>query len=34
VPLIGDAAEALGVTYWGRSPGVFGKADIFSFNDW
>jgi len=32
VPLIEDAAEALGATYRGRSPGVFGKAGIFSFN--
>ncbi len=32
VPLIEDAAEALGARYKGRSPGVFGKAGIFSFN--
>jgi pyridoxal phosphate-dependent aminotransferase EpsN len=32
VPLVEDAAEALGATYRGRSPGVFGKAGIFSFN--
>ncbi len=32
VPLIEDAAEALGATYKGRSPGIFGKAGIFSFN--
>ena len=32
VPLIEDAAEALGATYHGRSPGVFGQAGIFSFN--
>ncbi|HLU36044.1 MAG TPA: aminotransferase class I/II-fold pyridoxal phosphate-dependent enzyme [Thermomicrobiales bacterium] len=32
VTLIEDAAEALGATYKGRSPGVFGKAGIFSFN--
>ncbi len=32
VPLIEDAAEALGAHYKGRSPGVFGKAGIFSFN--
>ncbi len=32
VTLIEDAAEALGTTYKGRSPGAFGKAGIFSFN--
>ena len=32
VPLIEDAAEALGATYKDHSPGVFGKAGIFSFN--
>ncbi len=32
VPLIEDAAEALGASYKGRSPGIFGKAGIFSFN--
>ncbi len=32
VPLIEDAAEALGARYKGRSPGLFGKAGIFSFN--
>jgi len=32
VPLIEDAAEALGAQYKGRSPGIFGKAGIFSFN--
>ncbi|MGL4651667.1 MAG: DegT/DnrJ/EryC1/StrS family aminotransferase, partial [Caldilineaceae bacterium] len=32
VTLIEDAAEALGSTYHGRAPGVFGKAGIFSFN--
>lgn len=30
--LIEDAAESLGATYRGRSPGTFGKAGIFSFN--
>jgi len=32
VALIEDAAEALGATYHGRSPGTFGVAGIFSFN--
>ncbi len=32
VPLIEDAAEALGSTYKGRMPGTFGKAGIYSFN--
>jgi pyridoxal phosphate-dependent aminotransferase EpsN len=32
VPLVEDAAEALGATYKGKSPGVFGFAGIFSFN--
>lgn len=32
VQLIEDAAEALGATYQGKSPGVFGRAGIFSFN--
>jgi dTDP-4-amino-4,6-dideoxygalactose transaminase len=32
VPLVEDAAEALGTTYKGRTPGSFGKAGIFSFN--
>ena len=32
VPMIEDAAEALGATYKGRAPGSFGRAGIFSFN--
>jgi dTDP-4-amino-4,6-dideoxygalactose transaminase len=32
IPLIEDAAEALGSTYHGRSAGSFGFASIFSFN--
>ncbi|HYE99785.1 MAG TPA: aminotransferase class I/II-fold pyridoxal phosphate-dependent enzyme [Planctomycetota bacterium] len=32
VALIEDAAEALGATYRGRSPGTRGRAGIFSFN--
>ena len=32
VPLIEDAAEALGASYKGRAPGVFGQAGIYSFN--
>jgi pyridoxal phosphate-dependent aminotransferase EpsN len=32
IPLVEDAAEALGASYGGRSPGVFGTAGIFSFN--
>lgn len=32
VPLIEDAAEALGALYKGRAPGIFGCAGIFSFN--
>lgn len=32
VPVLEDAAEALGATYRGRSPGAFGRAGAFSFN--
>jgi len=32
IPLIEDAAEALGATYKGRTPGTFGRSGIFSFN--
>jgi len=32
VPLIEDAAEALGATYRGRMAGTFGKCAVFSFN--
>jgi len=32
VPLIEDAAEALGATYHGRPAGSFGAAAVFSFN--
>lgn len=32
IPLIEDAAESLGATYKGRSPGTFGRFGIYSFN--
>jgi pyridoxal phosphate-dependent aminotransferase EpsN len=32
VPLVEDAAEALGATYRGRPAGVFGRCSILSFN--
>ena len=32
IPLIEDAAEALGTTYKSTSPGTWGQAGIFSFN--
>jgi dTDP-4-amino-4,6-dideoxygalactose transaminase len=32
VPVVADAAEALGATYKGRCPGAGAKAAIFSFN--
>lgn len=32
IPLIEDAAEALGASYKNTSPGTWGKAGIFSFN--
>ena len=32
IPIIEDAAEALGSTYQGTSAGKFGEMGIFSFN--
>jgi dTDP-4-amino-4,6-dideoxygalactose transaminase len=32
IPLVEDAAEALGATYRGRPAGSFGRAAVFSFN--
>lgn len=32
IPLVEDAAEALGATYHGKVPGTFGLAGIYSFN--
>jgi dTDP-4-amino-4,6-dideoxygalactose transaminase len=32
IPVIEDAAEALGATYHGRAAGSFGDAGVFSFN--
>ena len=32
VTLVEDAAEAVGTTYKGRSPGTFGRVGVYSFN--